>query len=196
MKKMLLLIVATITIVFANAQIQFGLKANYNLAGVMQSGPEPQNGLKSKSAFSGGALALIPISAPFYLQPEIVYSAQGTDISDNGFSGSLNYNYLNIPILGKYQSDMGLFGETGPQVGFLLSANAKGEGQTVDMKSQTQSVDFSWAFGVGYKLHDMGLGFDIRYNLGLTNTLKDGGGESVKNSVFQFGVFYLFDTGK
>jgi len=196
MKKMLLLIVFTVTIVFANAQIQFGLKANYNLAGVMQSGPEPQNGLKSKSAFSGGALALIPISAPFYLQPEIVYSEQGTDISDNGFNGSLNYNYLNIPVLGKYQSEMGLFGETGPQVGFLLSANAKGEGQTVDMKDQTQSVDFSWAFGVGYKLHDMGLGFDIRYNLGLTNTLKNGGGESVKNSVFQFGVFYLFDTGK
>jgi hypothetical protein len=196
MKKMLLLIVATISIVFANAQIQFGLKANYNLAGVMQSGPEPENGLKSKSGFSGGALALIPISAPFYLQPEIVYSGQGTDISDNGFNASLNYNYLNIPVLAKYQSDMGLFGETGPQVGFLLSANAKGEGQTVDMKDQTQSVDFSWAFGVGYKLHDMGLGFDIRYNLGLTNTLKDGGGESVKNSVFQFGVFYLFSTGK
>ncbi len=196
MKKVLLLIIATSSIAVASAQIQFGVKANYNLTGVMQSGSNPETGLKSKSGFSGGFLASIPIAESFFLQPEIVYSGQGTAVSDNGFNATLNYNYLNIPVLGKYQSSMGIFGETGPQVGFLLSANAKGNGESVDMKSQTQSVDFSWAFGVGYKLHDMGLGFDIRYNLGLTNTLKDGQGETVKNSVFQLGVFYMFNTGK
>jgi len=192
MKKMLLLIVATGSMVFATAQIQFGVKAGYNLANVTQSGPNPESGLKSKSSFNAGVLASIPIANSFFLQPELVYSGQGTGISDNGFTGTLNYNYLNVPVLIKYQTSSGFFAETGPQVGFILSSNIKADGQTEDMKDQTQSVDFSWALGIGYKLSEMGLGFDARYNLGLTNTLKDSGDETVKNSVFQIGVFYMF----
>jgi hypothetical protein len=196
MKKMLLLIIATGSMVYASAQIQFGVKAGYNLANVMQSGPDPENGLKSKSSFNAGVLASVPLFNSFFLQPEIVYSGQGTGISDNGFTGTLNYNYLNVPVLFKYQAPSGIFAETGPQVGFLLSSNLKADGETVDTKDQTQSVDFSWALGLGYKLSEMGLGFDARYNLGLTNTLKNGQGESVKNSVFQIGVFYMFGEGK
>ena len=196
MKKVLLLIIATASIAVASAQIQFGVKANYNLASVMQSGSDNTDGLKSKSGFSGGALVLIPVSGSFFVQPEIVYSGQGTDVSSNGSSGSVNFNYLNIPVLAKYQSESGLFGETGPQVGFLLSANVSSQGSSVSIKDQSQSVDFSWAFGLGYKLHDMGLGFDVRYNLGLTNMIKNSSNESWKNSVFQIGVFYMFNTGK
>jgi hypothetical protein len=197
MKKMFLLIIATSAVIFASAQIQFGVKANYNLASVMHSGAGTSGDTYSgKSGFSGGVLALMPISGSLYLQPEIVYSGQGTNVSNSGESGSLNFNYLNIPVLAKYQSSSGFFGETGPQVGFVLSSNVKTQGVTVDFKDYTQSVDFSWAFGVGYKLQDMGLGFDIRYNLGLTNMVKNTEDVSYKNSVFQFGVFYLLNTGK
>ena len=193
MKKMLMLIIATCSLVFANAQIQFGVKANYNLTTITSS--QGAN-VKSKSGFSGGVLASIPISDPFYLQPEIVYSGQGTSFSIGGTTANVNYDYLNVPVLFKYQNPNGLFAETGPQVGFLLSANIKANGMTNDLKDQIQSVDFSWAFGLGYKITDLGLGFDARYNLGLTNTLKNGQGETEKNSVFQFGLFYMFNTGK
>jgi len=108
----------------------------------------------------------------------------------------LNVSYLNVPVLAKFQSESGFFGETGPQVGFLLSSNVKSQGVSVDFKNYTQSIDFSWAFGVGYKLQDMGLGFDVRYNLGLTNMVKNETDVTYKNSVFQFGVFYLINTGK
>lgn len=197
MKKMLLLIVASGSMIFASAQIQFGVKANYNMASVMHSGSGTDgDSYSSKSDFSGGVLALIPISAPFYLQPELVYSGQGTNVSNSGESGTLSVSYLNVPVLAKFQSESGFFGETGPQVGFLLSSNVKSQGVSVDFKNYTQSIDFSWAFGVGYKLQDMGLGFDIRYNLGLTNMAKNQQDVTWKNSVFQFGLFYLFNTGK
>jgi hypothetical protein len=195
MKKVFLLIFTSLAFVFVNAQVQFGVKAGYSLASVTQSGSSNEVGLKSKSAFHGGFLASIPISTSLFVQPELVYSGQGAGISDNGMTGTLNYNYLNVPVLVKYQSEMGLFGETGPQVGFLLSANESSQGVSVDIKDNSQTIDFSWAFGVGYRLSEIPLGIDVRYNLGLTNTLKDSPDETVKNSVFQIGLFYMFGGG-
>jgi hypothetical protein len=188
MKKILLMIIATVSILSASAQIQFGVKANYNLTTLSTS---YSSELKSKSGFSGGVLALVPLFNTFYLQPEIVYSGQGTSFTYSGVNATLNYNYLNVPVLFKFQHASGFFAETGPQVGFLLSANLKANGMTTDAKDDTQSVDFSWAFGIGYKIPDVNLGIDVRYNLGLTNTAKDSGSDTEKNSVFQFGLFYL-----
>jgi hypothetical protein len=195
MKKIFLLIFTSLAFVFVNAQVQFGVKAGYNLTSVTQSGSQNESGIKSKSGFHGGFLASIPLANAFFVQPEIVYSGQGAGFSDGTQTASLNYNYLNVPILVKYQSEMGLFAETGPQVGFLLSANESSQGISVDIKSNSQSIDFSWAFGVGYKLSSLPLGIDARYNLGLTNMLKDSPDETVKNSVFQIGLFFLFGVG-
>jgi hypothetical protein len=110
----------------------------------------------------------------------------------------LNSGYLNIPVLFKYGHSSGFFGETGPQLGFLLSANVKSGGTSTDVKSSYQSKDFSWAFGLGYFLNPVNIGIDARYNLGLTNLNKGGTGATgtVKNSVFQVGVFYLFGKSK
>jgi hypothetical protein len=191
MKRMILVLIAAGSAMFASAQIQFGVKAAYNLSNLTFSPSQP--GVSSKSDFSGGVLASIPLLSGCSLQPEIMYSGQGTNFSDSFATGKLNYGYLNVPVLFKFQHSSGLFAETGPQVGFILSAKETAEGQTADIKSSTQSTDFSWVFGIGYKL-PLGLGIDARYNLGLTNL--DKGIESsvgtVKNSVFQFGLYFMF----
>ena len=176
----------------AGAQVQFGVKAGYNLANLNFSGDLNGVSLKSKSDFSAGVIASVPLFHSCFLQPEVLYSGQGTSLSDSSQTGNLNYSYINVPVLFKYQHVSGLFAETGPQIGFLLSAKEKVEGQSIDVKSSTQSTDFSWVFGVGYKLPKINLGIDARYNLGLTNVSKDSGSETAKNSVFQFGLFYLF----
>jgi hypothetical protein len=190
MKRMMLVLFAAVSAVVASAQVQFGVKAGYNLANLTIS--PSQSGASSKSDFSAGLMASIPLFSGCSLQPEIMYSGQGAAFSDSFATGKLNYGYLNVPILFKYQHASGLFAETGPQVGFLLSAKETAAGQSVDTKSDTQSTDFSWVFGIGYKL-PMGFGIDARYNLGLTNLNKDSQSNgTVKNSVFQFGLFYLF----
>jgi hypothetical protein len=190
MKKLMLVLIAAGSALFAGAQVQYGIKAGYNLATVTTS--PKQGGLSSKSDFDAGLFATIPLFTSCYLQPEVMYSGQGTMINDTFVSGKMNLGYINVPVLFKYQHESGLFAETGPQVGFLLSAKETAGGQTIDTKSNTQSVDFSWAFGIGYKL-PMGLGIDARYNLGLTNIDKSSlSNETVKNSVFEFGLFYAF----
>jgi hypothetical protein len=195
MKRMLLVLIAAGSAMFASAQIQYGVKAGYNLANLSFS--PSQSGVSSLSNFNGGVFASIPLFSSGFLQPEILYSGQGASFSDSLVgSGKVNYGYLNVPVLFKYQLESGLFAETGPQVGFLLSAKETAGGQSADLKSTSQSVDFSWAFGIGYKL-PMGFGIDARYNLGLTNISKESQGSgTVKNSVFQFGLFYQFGGSK
>jgi hypothetical protein len=176
---------------FASAQIQLGVKASYNLANLSFSPAPP--GVSSKSDFSAGILASIPLISSCSLQPEIMYSGQGTSFTDSIATGKLNYGYINVPVLFKYQHSSGLFAETGPQIGFLISAKETSGSQSADLKSNTQSTDFSWAFGIGYKLL-LGLGIDARYNLGMTNLVKGSGSGSgtAKNSVFQFGLYFMF----
>jgi hypothetical protein len=192
MKKMMLVFLAVGTAAVASAQIQFGVKAGLNLANLTISGVAPAPTFNSKTDFSGGAFASIPLFKSFDLQPEIMYSGQGASTTESNTTVKLNYGYLNVPVLFKYQHESGLFAETGPQIGFLLSAKATGGGQTIDTKSETQSTDFSWAFGIGYKIPGISGGIDARYNLGLTNLAKNTTDGTVKNSVFQFGLFYMF----
>lgn len=191
MKKMLLVIIATGSMVFANAQIQFGLKAGYNLSSFMQSGSYQTSGLSSKSDFHAGILASLPLLKSVNIQSEALYSGQGASFSEGGSTAKFNYGYLNIPVLLKYHHASGLFAETGPQFGFLLSAKASADGQTEDLKSSSQPVDFSWALGVGYQIPVINLGIDARYNLGFSNIVKNSGDATLKNSVFQLGVFYM-----
>jgi Outer membrane protein beta-barrel domain len=192
MKRILLVVIAAGIMVFARAQVQFAVKAGVNIADLNLSGGPSGFTFSTKTDFSGGIFVSVPLFSNCFLQPEVVYSGQGASFKDSLATVKDNYNYINVPVLFKYLHSSGLFAETGPQIGFLLSANEKVNGQTFDMKSNTQSTDFSWVFGIGYKL-PLGLGIDLRYNLGLVNLAKgsytDG---TIKNSVFQFGLFYMF----
>ena len=198
MKKSIILLIAIAAFSGVKAQVQLGIKAGLNISSLSLSNDALGNGESKSSltAFNGGLFASLPIAESLSVQPEINYSGQGTNINEQGNKGSLNYDYLNVPVLFKYSHESGLFAETGPQAGFLLSAKVKSEGTSFDIKDEVQSFDFSWALGVGYKLQDLGLGIDVRYNLGLTNTIKNpSDGSSAKNGVFQIDLFYMFSPG-
>ena len=192
MKKLYLLLLTVFSLAAADAQVQFGVKAGANFSTFTGD----VSGAKMKVGFHGGALVALPLFSEFSLQPEVMFSGQGTKFSESGFTATWNANYINVPVLFKYNNPTGFFAETGPQLGFLMSAKAKVSGQDdVDLKDQLNSTDFSWAIGVGYLIKTANIGIDARYNIGLSNIAKDsGGGGSAKNSVFQVGVFYLFGS--
>ena len=195
MKKIVFMFLAVSMAFAVRAQVQFGVKAGVNVSSLTLSGAASSGlSVSSKTDFNAGLLASVPLFSSCFLQPEVVYSGQGASSDFAGVTVKLNYSYLNVPVLFKYKHETGLFAETGPQAGFLLSAKEKANGQSMDAKDGTNSVDFSWAFGLGYMIPKINLGIDARYNLGLTNLNKDNSGGNdgtVKNSVFQFGLFYL-----
>jgi hypothetical protein len=190
MKKFFCIPLLCMCTMVANAQIQVGVKAGLNVADINATGLAPNSYItySPKINFNAGFLISIPLFKSFLLQPEISYSGQGASTVLAGESLTTSYNYLNFPVLFKYQQSSGFFAETGPQLGVLLGANEKGGYQgTEDLTNEIQPVDFSWAFGIGCKFKKPDIGFDVRYNLGLTNV----NGVS-KNSVFQIGLFYMF----
>ena len=175
----------------SDKKIKFGVKAGVNFSDITGDDVDSFNGL---TAFHIGAVAELPISDTFSVQPELQYSAQGSDYEEESFSGSVKANYLNVPVMAKFYVGHGFSVEAGPQVGFLMSAKDEYDGGDEDIKDFLKGTDFGVNFGVGYTLGS-GLNFAARYNLGLSdvNDTDDlDGGAEYKNSVIQVSVGYFF----
>jgi hypothetical protein len=193
MKKVLLLFVLASSLVVSQAQVKFGGKLGLNIANIVGDDAED---FKSKLGFNLGAFAEIPVSENFSAKPELNFSTQGAKFDSDDDDAKLNLNYINIPLLGKYNSNSGFFAETGPQLGFLVGAKAKSDEVSVDVKDQFKGFDFAWAFGLGYEMKESGFGINARYNLGLSNVPdSDDDDSKAKNSVFQIGVFKTIGGG-
>lgn len=188
MKKLLLTAAAVFAFSFANAQeTKFGVKAGLNLANL--SGDVDNN--SSRLSFQVGGFAEFKLSDKFAIQPELLYSAQGTKL-DVGASEDvvLALDYINIPVMAKYFATEKLSLEVGPQIGFLTSAKAKFDGESEDIKDGLKSTDFGVNFGLGYNFTE-NISAGLRYNLGLSNIADDDNAD-LKNGVFALSVGYKF----
>ncbi len=161
----------------------FGVKGGINITSVGGGTYTGFGGLGSKISFHLGGVAEVPISEKLAVQPELLYSSQGTKWNFVGGS-NLKLDYVNLPILAKYYIIEGLSAEAGPLVGFLLSTNAE--------KEDYNNLDVAFAIGASYKLND-NIFFGIRYNKGLTDINKnDEITVSNQNNVFQLFAGYAF----
>ncbi len=200
MKKLLVFAVLASFSLVATAQeesIRFGAKAGLNLSNISGDGTDDLDG---RTSFHIGAVVEIPISEKFAFAPELLYSAQGASFDDTILGVEVEsttiLDYINIPLMAKYYVAQGLSLQAGPQIGFLASAKAKVEGggvdEDTDIKDNVKGIDFGLNFGAGYQL-DMGLFFDARYNLGLSDINDfDDGDDSNQNAVIQLSVGYKF----
>lgn len=93
-----------------------------------------------------GGFVEIKISDKFVIQPEVLYSGQGSDSDE----GSFNLTYINVPLMAKYYVADKFNLEAGPQIGFLTSAKIKMDGNSIDSKRLFNSTDFGINFGAGY----------------------------------------------
>jgi hypothetical protein len=81
--------------------------------------------------------------------------------------------------------------QAGPQLSFLTHAVVKDNSVKENISNDLNSVDFGLTTGASYQVPNTGLGFDARFNLGLTDINKNGTITST-NRGGQLGVFYLF----
>lgn len=188
MKKCIVFVVIVICgYTITNAQdVRFGAKLGLNLSTL------PPELTESRTSFHLGGVAEISISDVFSAQPELLYSGQGSkDQDDSDDNEVFRLDYLTLPVLGKYYVTDAFSIEAGPQLGFLLSAEVEDNGETADIKENTKSTDFGFAFGAGYKLEN-GLNFSLRYSFGSNVNDIDEDPEEFKNRVFQISVGYFF----
>lgn len=195
MKKLMTLVtlIGMIAVAQAQQEIRFGIKGGLNIASI--SGEDLEN-TDARTSFHGGVMVEIPISEKFSFQPEYLYSSIG--IKENDENAELKLNYLTLPLMAKYYVADKFSLEVGPQIGLLLSADAKVEGEGEgDVEELFKNFDAAINFGVGYKL-DNGLNFGARYNLGIMKIFDSNDYldemEEIKayNSVFQISIGYFF----
>ncbi len=203
MKKIKLLLVAISAIVgmqsaYSQASVAIGIKGGLNFAklDVSQSVGETY---KSRTGYHAGAFVLFKFGK-IGLQPELLFSKQGTKYTFNTQDTDANFDYINIPVILKLYTVAGINLQLGPQIGFLSSAQAKstiaGVTTTTDVKSFYKNNDISLAMGLGWDL-PFGLTIDARYNLGLNKVNDGSNNQDTKNQVIQISAGYkLFKLGK
>ena len=170
----------------SNAQsTHFGLKAGLNSSSI---NVEDGNDFDSKTGFHVGGLAHIHITKHFAVQPEIMYSTQG----GKARLYTRDLDYINVPVLAQYMAGNGFRLQTGPQIGFLVSAKDEAGINESKIIDELNKADLAWSFGASY-VSKMGLGLDARYNLGLSNMNENKTPPAAKNRVFQVGAFYQFE---
>ncbi len=172
------------------SQIKYGLKAGLNVANA--NFEEGSYSISSDSRMGAvvGAFVNVRLTEDFGIQPELLYSMKGTEISD--FDATYKLAYLSVPVMAKYYFG-GLNLQAGPMFDFLLSAKEEYDGEEDDIKEYLKGMDLGLGFGLGYDL-PLGLIFDARYMMGLSNINDDNESEDldIKTKGFQITVGFAF----
>jgi hypothetical protein len=183
----------------AFAQGGFGGKGGINIANLSLS---DETGLTDKTARTGvvaGIYGFVKLGQTFALQAEGLYSQQGFKATDAGETATLKTDYFQIPVLAKIMvpTDGSVAPNffLGPAVSFEAScklAGDDGQGTSVDLECDDPLVDFARKTtdfgligGVGLDIIASAIlvGFEVRYNLGLTNLDDSGFDDTAKSRV-------------
>lgn len=185
----------------SQAHAQLGVKGGVNQA--VLSGRVGEDATY-KTYFHAGVFYEAKLIGPISIQPELLYSLQGSQLKGNSTitDYKTQLNYIQVPILVKATFGP-LYVEAGPQFGYLVSANEQG---TVQVRNTSGNVafrdvnqsstdnykrnEFALCAGVGVKLGSV-VRVGGRFVAGLNDIndvqfLQGVNDPKLKNRVFQF----------
>lgn len=178
----------------AKETFNFGIKAGINLSNqnIDYNIPNfPFNiNTSSLTSFHIGVFGEFIFSDKVSLQPEVMFSREGSKIDMDVLKFNQTVSYIKAPILLKLRPfNSGLSVLAGPQLGFLVNDDLDldiDDGELLE--NSFKSFEFSVAFGLEYDITNR---FSIggRYNLGLTD-VSDTDEASLKNNNLQFSLGY------
>ncbi|WP_424494061.1 porin family protein [Salinimicrobium sp. GXAS 041] len=200
MKKSILflaMIVFSTSIVSAQEFVRFGAKGGVNFTNMTSDGFEENN---SRTGFHLGLLAEVPLSERFAIQPEVLYSTQGTEAESNfmgdNYTGEYNLDYIQVPVLTKLYVFEGLSIEAGPSFNFLVEEEISVDSDLGESSTDTDfgsTFEFGGAVGVSFNFTDQFFA-SARYTRGFTDAFDSDNWDedAVNNNGFQLGVGIMF----
>lgn len=193
----------------AFAQSKEGTFSIQPKAGINISNLSNKDNAKVKVGFTAGAEAEYQLTKQLSLSAGALFSMQGAksttvfrevdnttkEIREVDIKNTMEFDYINVPILANYYIIEGLAVKLGIQPGFNIVAKRK-RTDGVDKVSENlkdlgvdvRKVDFSIPIGISYELNDFVV--DARFNLGLTEVADL---VKSKNRVFQITFGYQID---
>jgi hypothetical protein len=158
---------------------QFGIKGGVNFSNIYDTEVDDNNVLTS---FNAGVYGAFPVSDNISIQPEILYSRKGGELTyDNVFAtGETQFklNYIEVPVLLKVNITKNLSVHAGPYFAYLIDAQVSNdaEGDALDFEETYDNDDFNKfdvgiSGGIGFDFDSLGIG--VRYNYGLSTIGKE-----------------------
>lgn len=212
MKKLILVGALALCAAINAQETNFGAKAGYSLSMLKAESGNVTVESDSKSTFYVGGLVEHKFNDKFALQAEVLYSPLGGKYSESESIGGFGYNYeadtkigtVQVPVMGKYYVTENIALAAGLNFGLIISADmdwsesivspmgTETESGSEDIKDEVSSLNLAPFVGAEYNLEN-GLFFDARYNMGVSNLVKDSvDGESMKLGFFQVGLGFKF----
>ena len=175
-----------------NYKIKYGIKGGLNYAN-LTSGDS-----KAIIAYNIGGFLEYKFNKLFSFQPELQFSEQGfkniVELRENFYDPITAqtiiyiFDYINMPILAKFNINEEINFVIGPQIGYLSNVKIGGVNFS---KNNVNTIDYGVDFGAGITFNKILV--DIRYDLGLSEVFKYAGfNTSNKNSLFQLSLGYKF----
>ncbi|MBK7653219.1 MAG: PorT family protein [Flammeovirgaceae bacterium] len=173
-KNSLILLILLVPFSMFAQGVGIGIKGGANFANMAIKDVSSE----SITDFHIGAYVNLNVSDKFGITPEILYSAQGSKVSN----ATVNTDYFTFPVMLRWKPISLISLEAGPQFSFLSSAKKDG----VDFKDQLKNNDFGAAVGAGLHL-PLGFNGGVRYVMGFTN-ISDVSTMDIKNRTLQIYV--------
>ncbi len=163
----------------SGSSTKFGIKGGVNFSNLYTEDVTDENVL---TGFLLGAFVELPLTAAISLQPEVAYSTKGAENEyDNATaSGRVKFrlNYIEVPVLLKFNITNRFNLHAGPYVAFLVDSKITDEDSDGDVnfeeavdEDDLNKVDLGLAAGLGLDFGNIGIG--ARYNYGLTTVGKE-----------------------
>ncbi|SDZ55824.1 MULTISPECIES: porin family protein [Rhodonellum] len=182
MKKLIFVLLFGMALLFnQEANAQFGARVGANFANFDGFDFDSRTGLHA------GIYYGLPLMDKLVIEPAIFYSQKGYKSADNSASGRIteNLDYIDIPVLVRYQILEGLNLFAGPQGSFLFSRKYEQGGMVSKTKEVVRGYDIAGVIGAGANLP---LGFNVQasYDFGLVDL--NYFNFNVKNRVFKLAL--------
>ena len=178
---------------------RFGVKGGLNISS--EVGADVHDDMEPRLLSSFGLAMDYKINKMFSVQSELLFSMRGAEVktsiaTESGTSElemKRSSNYLEIPVIAKYNFDAGkntkinIF--AGPSLAILLDSEVETNGKAADNKDQMTGTDWGIVLGLGAEFGDFTI--DGRYNFGLTEIIDEGEYDGKSNNM-TFMVGYYF----
>ena len=198
MKKKILIALCLFGLVKANAQessnnssnASFGIKGGVNFTNLYVDNVDDTNML---TGFNAGVFVELPLAQDIAIVPEINFSRKGSEVQTSvltqTYYSKFKLNYLEVPVLLKFNIVPNFNLHAGPYAAYLLDAKR----ETVDQNGNNvltlnyntddfNKLDFGISAGLGFDFNNFGIG--ARYNHGLSQIDKNNNANGAKNSAW------------
>lgn len=187
-KNYLLLVIAASLLSVSNVcaqKIKYGAKLGLDLSTFYGKDIDEYS---NAGAYMGGFIGS-QISDKIGVQLESLYTEVGA-LNDDNSEQNVKLSYITIPLTCNYSlSKKGII-EFGPVFWYNVDADIKNRDNSIFNKNVTSEDVKAFGFGliIGAEVFSNEFcGFSIRYNIGLTNIIKD---SNIRNSAIQIGLVY------